>query len=790
MPRRNEGQVVWEAVLDDGKARRTAGLLQGAFASLGTFPGLRGASTQLTAIGGALSRIGPLATAVAGAFGLIALSINRAVREFAAFETQLARIATTTGGTLGQISTQYGTLIQEISRETGIATDAIAAGIQKAISGGVTEFEQIRRLVGQATRFQAAGLGELNVAVSAATTLFANLGIESAESLNAIARAAQLGEGEVSDFSGAAKRLSSQARILGIDLETMLATLANISQTAPSVSEGMINIEGVYRALIKPSEQAKEAFESIGLSVESLRRRIAQGDLTGVIRDIQQEITAAGTEGAALAGQFFRNTQGLIGLISLNADVIDEFTAEIRDANGTIDRAFDEMAMTMQFSFNRLGTIWTTSWQNLGELAVRASGLDLFLRRVTQEFDTTLTGIANKALAFANTYESIITNLFGIFTPEYLTNITRGIRETALDILDEQALQQEVDAELRRIADVIAAGGTLPEGTGRFAAQRQRELLSQLNQARQGTIALTSNQINRLIIEEGFYRRLADLARQQEAAVQGVGDAQDGGTQTTQRQIVNNERLLRIYREQNQAATAAARQFQQVQSLQNQLAIVEAQPTAQVGTDQFFAQRRVQLEAERNAAFQQAADTLGVYSDAFLVQLMIIDAEHRNALIQLGNQSAQAAQQAAEIFNFTLNDAISNIVDALAMAEDNTEGWIRALGRVALEFLRIRQAQGAQAGGTGGFFSALLGAIAGGGGIPGFQQGGRVPGPLGSPQLIVAHGGETVNPIGATGDVFVFQGLNLDRNIRRQIFSAAPEFANMVRAQAGLGRER
>lgn len=38
-----------------------------------------------------------------------------------------------------------------------------------------------------------------------------------------------------------------------------------------------------------------------------------------------------------------------------------------------------------------------------------------------------------------------------------------------------------------------------------------------------------------------------------------------------------------------------------------------------------------------------------------------------------------------------------------------------------------------------------------GGAIPGFATGGTVPGPIGTPQLVIAHGGETITPAGAGG---------------------------------------
>ena len=39
--------------------------------------------------------------------------------------------------------------------------------------------------------------------------------------------------------------------------------------------------------------------------------------------------------------------------------------------------------------------------------------------------------------------------------------------------------------------------------------------------------------------------------------------------------------------------------------------------------------------------------------------------------------------------------------------------------------------------------------------IPGFQQGGIVPGPIGMPRLVIAHGGEAIVPPGKGGTIVI-----------------------------------
>jgi len=88
------------------------------------------------------------------------------------------------------------------------------------------------------------------------------------------------------------------------------------------------------------------------------------------------------------------------------------------------------------------------------------------------------------------------------------------------------------------------------------------------------------------------------------------------------------------------------------------------------------------------------------------------------------------------IVDFVLKDIINNLVTSLA------------LGKALKATIGI---------GGGGFLGFV-------GGLLGFQGGGTVPGPIGKPRAIMAHGGETVSPVGGAttrgggaGITFIFQ---------------------------------
>lgn len=77
-----------------------------------------------------------------------------------------------------------------------------------------------------------------------------------------------------------------------------------------------------------------------------------------------------------------------------------------------------------------------------------------------------------------------------------------------------------------------------------------------------------------------------------------------------------------------------------------------------------------------------------------------------------------------------------------------------------------------------------IGALGATAGIPGFASGGYVPGPIGVPRLIIAHGGEYVNPVGgATGGLSMDDTNDLLANVydmlaRIEANTRGPRFSN------------
>jgi hypothetical protein len=146
---------------------------------------------------------------------------------------------------------------------------------------------------------------------------------------------------------------------------------------------------------------------------------------------------------------------------------------------------------------------------------------------------------------------------------------------------------------------------------------------------------------------------------------------------------------------------------------------------------------------------------------------MVIAYQKSETFRNIVDGAFKAIGTAIEVYTRPARIAIEAISDAV-------EAAIRAIGRL------VNAAKNIPGAGTLGKIGGLVGKI------PGFDTGGVVPGPVGSPQLILAHGGETVLPTHknrgrpSMGRASTAATVNVTVNVQGSV-TAERDLAEMVR---------
>ena len=345
------------------------------------------------------TRIHQVARATAASIGLFTAGITASVKAFVDFETALSRLATRTGLDLTTVVDTYSAAIREIAETTGEQGLEIAEGIQRSISAGVGG-TAARDLVREAARFQAAGLGSIVDGVSAATTVtiaYKDATLDARDALDAITRAAQVGEGEVRDYANAFKRNAAVFETAGGSVEELGGALAAVAQVAPSVSEGATQLlRFITSGIIKPTERARKALARLNIPVERLRNI---GNREGFAASFAALRNAIGDD-TQLLGEIFDSVEAIQFFENVTVEALERLTGRVGEGLGTaVKESFDIVEPTTRNQLRRLGEVISFEAADIGEA---------FLDIIPTDFVARLTEFATDA---GNTIEAAITQI-------------------------------------------------------------------------------------------------------------------------------------------------------------------------------------------------------------------------------------------------------------------------------------------------------------------------------------------------------------------------------------------
>ena len=236
----------------------------------------------------------------------------------------------------------------ELDPQLGSTTD-LARGMYAALSSDVGAGDALKFITDSAKAARA-GLATTFETVDAGTTIMASYKIEARDVMTIYDKMFQVakdGKAEFPALSQSIGQVASIASLAGVSLNELFAAVATASLTnKPSVA-----IEGLRTALsniIKPSEQAKDLAESLGLefSVTALK---AKG-LSGFLQDVSEKTGNS----ADKLNILFGDVQGFNIVASLagnNADKFADRLENMANSAGNVEAAFAKQQQSLGTQF-------------------------------------------------------------------------------------------------------------------------------------------------------------------------------------------------------------------------------------------------------------------------------------------------------------------------------------------------------------------------------------------------------------------------------------------------------
>ena len=284
----------------------------------------------------------------------LAAALTSGGKGFIEFENSMA-IANTMAQKSGKEYDLLNDKIKGIAQIVPVARDELANGLYETISAGVPENNWITFLQ-DSTKAAVAGQAEASTVIGATSTVIKNYAKDWSDALtiqDKFQRTVKLGQiPSLEALASSLPRVTAVAAKLNVTENELLGTFATASGAMGSTSEVATQLNATLSAMLKPSAEATEVANKLGIAfnADSITRA---GGLQNYINELLPRIQAfsakTGQNQEELIGKLFGSQEAIKFVIGMGGTLSQswaENTKNITGATGDVENAFNTMANT------------------------------------------------------------------------------------------------------------------------------------------------------------------------------------------------------------------------------------------------------------------------------------------------------------------------------------------------------------------------------------------------------------------------------------------------------------
>ena len=259
--------------------------------------------------------------------------------------------------------------VADLSKTLPIARDELANGLYQVISNGVPEDNWIDYL-NKSAKASVGGIADLGETVKVTSTVIKNYGLawDAAESVqDKIQLTAKNGVTSFEQLAQALPRVTANASTLGVSVDELLASFATLTGVSGNTNEVATQMAAIFTALVKPSSEATEMAEKVGIEFNAASIKAAGGlrnFLTQLDASVKEYAAANGVLEQEVYAKLFGSAESLRALTPLTNQLAEKFSENVdamANSAGTINAAYNEMSSTgsatTQMLKNQLGAM-------------------------------------------------------------------------------------------------------------------------------------------------------------------------------------------------------------------------------------------------------------------------------------------------------------------------------------------------------------------------------------------------------------------------------------------------
>ena len=261
-------------------------------------------------------------------------------------EAQLAEVRTLLPDIADEDFADLRQGVFDLSNSIGSAADETVPALYQAISAGVPT-DNVFDFLETATKAAEGGLTEVETSVDALSSVVNAYGpatMSAKQASDALFTSVRLGKTTFGELAASISTVAPIASAAGLNFNEASAAFTTLTTAGVSTAESMTQTRELIKSLVAPTKIAKKVMDEYGITID--QNRLKNEGLAPILAEIFERTGGNVGEMSRMLG----STNALQAALVLGKDgaaKFNEILAEMQDAVGATDAAFDEMNKTV-----------------------------------------------------------------------------------------------------------------------------------------------------------------------------------------------------------------------------------------------------------------------------------------------------------------------------------------------------------------------------------------------------------------------------------------------------------
>ncbi len=296
----------------------------------------------------------------------LALAGGAAIKMATDFDKSMTKVKSLVG-IAGDEVDRMGATAKTMAKEFGVSSSKAAEALFFITSAGLRGDEAMQTLEAS-LKASAVGLGETATIADLATSAMNAYGSDTlgaSQATDVLTAAVREGKLSSEDLAGAMGSVLPVASNMGVQFHEVGAAFAAMSRTGTDAASGATQLNAILSGLLKPTKQAEDALNSMGLSSAGLKQQIKDEGLLSTLNTLKTAFDS-NADAAQVVFPNIRALKGVLDLLGSGVEVNRGIFERMNDTMGMTQTAFDATAQSAEFRLRKAMNSSKESFAQLG----------------------------------------------------------------------------------------------------------------------------------------------------------------------------------------------------------------------------------------------------------------------------------------------------------------------------------------------------------------------------------------------------------------------------------------